>query len=551
MNRTMKFLVLSIIFFAGVLGARAHAYAAPVIFYTDIVSGPNTGGENNNGTYLSIFGKGFGTAKGTSDKVTINGVEVAAYKQWGAPSMVYASHGIQVITVQPGPAVTSGPIVVTVGGVASNGDFTFTVAPGNIYFASLTGNDSTAVIGDISHPWANPQTAIDRSDFDHGAVLVIRGGTWNTIDSKSGAFISFRHSDQGLTNVSVIAYPDEQVIATHKVSYYAGTGQSSGITVADIRFRTSTDGFPFNESPNPRIVNNEVTGMWDTGGGKGAIDGWVSNTKILGNDVHNNGATKLYHGIYISDDGGKHPDGVEIAWNHVHDHTGGRGIQIFHGNSGVAFTNFKIHDNVVHDIALDGILLGNECGTGFQVYNNIVYRTGVPALQVDGSDAGGLRFNDPNLVAEVYNNVLYDDGIDGNQDSGAIRFQNASRITLRDNILFAVNGEKYYSTYIPTAAITSSNNLWYGAGAAPSWESSGINTDPKFVDPTSPARNFHLQSGSPAIDAGVNTLIARDLDGILRPQGSSYDIGAYEYCASNCLVSDTTPPAKPTALAVK
>ncbi|MHB8624029.1 MAG: hypothetical protein ACYDBA_11805, partial [Sulfuricaulis sp.] len=30
---------------------------APYITYTDILSGPNTGGENNEGTYLSIFGK--------------------------------------------------------------------------------------------------------------------------------------------------------------------------------------------------------------------------------------------------------------------------------------------------------------------------------------------------------------------------------------------------------------------------------------------------------------------------------------------------------------
>ncbi|MHB8744855.1 MAG: hypothetical protein ACYC9L_17330, partial [Sulfuricaulis sp.] len=33
---------------------------APYITYTDILSGPNTGGENNEGAYLSIFGKNFG-----------------------------------------------------------------------------------------------------------------------------------------------------------------------------------------------------------------------------------------------------------------------------------------------------------------------------------------------------------------------------------------------------------------------------------------------------------------------------------------------------------
>src|SRR6266571_2220850 len=67
--------------------APSITLAAPVVFYTDIVSGPKTGGENNNGVYLSIFGKGFGTTRGTST-VKINGIDVAAYNQWGAPSAV-------------------------------------------------------------------------------------------------------------------------------------------------------------------------------------------------------------------------------------------------------------------------------------------------------------------------------------------------------------------------------------------------------------------------------------------------------------------------------
>ena len=125
---TNLFLILSIItanflYFDNV----SSAAQPPVILYTDILSGPNTGGENNNGTYLSIFGKNFGTSRGLNDKVTINGIEVASYKQWGAPSKVYDSHGIQVITVQPGSNVTGGSIVLTVNGEASNNNHTFTV----------------------------------------------------------------------------------------------------------------------------------------------------------------------------------------------------------------------------------------------------------------------------------------------------------------------------------------------------------------------------------------------------------------------------------------
>lgn len=107
--------------------------------------------------------------------------------------------------------------------------------------------------------------------------------------------------------------------------------------------------------------------------------------------------------------------------------------------------------------------------------------------------------------------------------------------------------------------ITDSNNLFYGAGSLPAWADSAtsINADPLFIDPTSPARNFHLQTGSPAIDAGTAVSVSRDFDGIIRPQGIAFDIGAFEYNQNTLLPpSDTTPPsdiappAAPTGLMV-
>lgn len=50
--------------------------------------------------------------------------------------------------------------------------------------------------------------------------------------------------------------------------------------------------------------------------------------------------------------------------------------------------------------------------------------------------------------------------------------------------------------------------------------------DPLFVNPT--GDNYHVQAGSPAIDAGVDAGIDVDIDGDGRPQGSGFDIGADE-----------------------
>ncbi len=66
------------------------------------------------------------------------------------------------------------------------------------------------------------------------------------------------------------------------------------------------------------------------------------------------------------------------------------------------------------------------------------------------------------------------------------------------------------------------------AGGAMNWGAHNlVNTDPLFVNTA--VGNYHLTARSPAIDAGTNVGVAIDLDGIARPQGAGFDIGAYEY----------------------
>lgn len=63
--------------------------------------------------------------------------------------------------------------------------------------------------------------------------------------------------------------------------------------------------------------------------------------------------------------------------------------------------------------------------------------------------------------------------------------------------------------------------------------------DPKFRNPS--AGDFYLQSGSLTIDAGSSSgAPSKDFEGRSRPQGTGYDIGAYEYQAAvvlNCQIT--------------
>jgi len=58
-------------------------------------------------------------------------------------------------------------------------------------------------------------------------------------------------------------------------------------------------------------------------------------------------------------------------------------------------------------------------------------------------------------------------------------------------------------------------------------DKNSIYANPLFIDLFD--LDFHYQPGSPAIDNGFNTGIPKDFDGVSRPQGKNYDIGAYEY----------------------
>ncbi len=102
--------------------------------------------------------------------------------------------------------------------------------------------------------------------------------------------------------------------------------------------------------------------------------------------------------------------------------------------------------------------------------------------------------------------------------------------TLIANATYGVVGAQYTSTL----TISQTNSLFFNVAnqtaaesGTPAFNTTGTVTgDPKLD------ANQRLQSGSAAIDAGVDSGISLDLDGGVRPGGSGYDIGADEYSAS-------------------
>lgn len=270
------------------------------------------------------------------------------------------------------------------------------------------------------------------------------------------------------------------LIENNKIERGNDGGFNENITVAN-----GVDGF--------EIRNNEIlnAGPDDSNGGEG-IDAklGVTNGKIWRNHIHNNKRI----GIYI--------DGVNRY-----------------------ATNLAIYKNRVHDnVGSEGINIGKEepggIGDNIQVYNNIVYNNGRNGILLfKHPDDDGLNMSDVTII----NNTTYNNGLEAGNSSGGVKidYPTAVGVVVRNNIAF-----RNQNFQIDTDAGTVDFNL---------------TTDPSFVNAA--AGDFHVRSSSAAIDSGSSSLApSADFDDVSRPQGSAFDIGAYEHA------SDVISPSVPSRL---
>src|SRR5882724_10244305 len=212
-----------------VLSSFAALYAqspGPRIFFSDLESGPNTGGQLNKGVWVTIWGKGFGATRGKSG-VTVGGGAADNYPLWADTA----------ITFQLGLLAKTGNIVVRVAppgkgaSVQSNG-VPFTVRKGKIYFVSTKGSDWHR--GSATSPWKTIVHAKD--DMSAGDTTYIENGVAQTSEDNFNAYLSMDMRGDGNSGrpaapKALVAYPG--AVATIGVAH----GLAYGIRTPNIRAR--------------------------------------------------------------------------------------------------------------------------------------------------------------------------------------------------------------------------------------------------------------------------------------------------------------------------
>ena len=555
-------------------GTSVPSLGPAVIFFSDLDSGTNLGGENGNGVYVTVYGANFGSSQ-QGNMVKIGGTAAVNYKVWTNKQVAFQ--------VPSGVPLGSQSISVVVGGAASN-SVPFTVrAQGKVYCVSPTGSNSdTGVFG---HCWRNVQHAVDV--IQPGDVVYIREGIVEArSDEADGSVaVGLNRSLTGTAGnpIALVGYPGETAQigqigsgpcsssqCFEGVATYDNNSLYSYFTIANLVLRGNNYALVATanylqaapRSHNWRIVGNDISCPFGDGATACVETSQVDNVSFYGNNVHDvgwTGASTLYHGVYFSTDSNH----IDAGWNTIAHVNGGSGMQ-FHSSplngggsgdpTGHQQFDLHVHDNIVSDVQNSGLLLATvDPSQGpVEVFNNIVYHVGRGPSQngqggyfcvdfpgyVNAPPAGGG-------VAEVYNNTLYDCGPQTAQgqlgpgwggafdSSGPQNGQPNLQVRIRNNIVYQPTAGEYYWALFDTAGdcaatcnnINGTNNLFFGLGAPPANPnvSGSLNVDPEFVSPAS--SDFHLQSSSPARAAGVSTGLTINLEG--QPLGAPPDLGVY------------------------
>lgn len=536
---------------AGSAGAGGSAGSGPgpiagaALYFSDLTSGPNQGGPDGKGAFVTVWGNGFGDARGAST-VTIGGGAADNYPVWTATK----------ITFQLGAAAATGNIVVHVAGKGASGGLPFTVRAGNIYFVTSSGSDSAA--GSFAAPWKTIPKAKNAIAAGDIAYIGVRAGdsVSQIIEDTTAAYgcaLGMSANDGGNSGTAgapkaLVAYPG----ATATIGATSGlergiltpgiSGSFDYWVISQLTLRGQTEALDF-EGPATgwRVVGNDISCPNGTG-----MSGCVTGTdtpntpgalKFFGNMVHDAAAqvtsvTKYYHGIYFAS------DHLELGWNTVRDGKTCRAIQ-FHDSGGPNEFDIVVHDNVIHGTVCDGLNFAtvDPSRGAIVAYNNVIYDVGRGPDPADGSSDYACIYvaNITNAGSPgsgnvaLYNNTLYDCGARGGGASGAIAVDSGGPVGVKmdDNLIEALSGGSYVSGDTgSTPAIGGSNNLLDGAGAAPPYLTGSVSGAPLFANAA--GGDFHLTAQSPAVDHGTTTAAPTDLDGNPRPQGAAFDIGAYE-----------------------
>jgi Abnormal spindle-like microcephaly-assoc'd, ASPM-SPD-2-Hydin/Protein of unknown function (DUF1565) len=349
---------------------------------------------------------------------------------------------------------------------------------GKDYYVSPTGNDANS--GSAASPWKTIQ---------HAASVVTVGYTVHVAPGTYTEQVTISNSGTASSHIRFIS--DTKWAALMRgTSVCRGAFFVAGSYVDIIGFDISNGAYTCTE------VVGIMLGTWDRALGNKIHDLPVECSSQGGAAVgtHANGYTD--HDNEVS---GNVIDNIQVA-STCTDHSHAQGIYF-------AVPNGKAFNNVVSNVTANCVSSWHAA-TNLTVSGNTIMNCGGAGVSIGADGSAG---NDANSIVS--------DNIVRNSPYG-----------------FAENGAVSGTRFINNLVFSDATNFKLLSGS----QTGTVSGDPLNINYTGSAvtGDYHLQSTSPAKDAGTSTgAPTKDIEGGSRPINALYDIGAYEY--------GSTPPTWP------
>jgi parallel beta-helix repeat protein len=423
-------------------------------------------------------------------------------------------------------------------------------SPGQDYYVDPNGSDGND--GSQAAPWETIQHAVD--SVVPGDTIFLESGTydgarieqsgtedaWITLQAAPGASVMVNAPGPNNKHESNLEF--ETWEGDETVSFWL----LDGLEVANAPFwGIDMRGGEGNHSHNFIIRNNLVHDNGLDSGKSGIFTAFVDDVFIEDNQSYSNGE----HGIYLGNSG----DRFIVRGNLLHNnnncglHINGdleegedgiisdglveNNVIYENGNGGCAGINFDgvenaiVLNNLFYENHAGGIAIFQEvgaiCSRNIQVLNNTIVQAddGRWAINISGEDC---------VNNKIFNNII----LTFHEWRGSIVIPEAG-----------ISGfESDYNVIMDRFSADDDDSVislseWQGLG----YDANSVIASPGDI--FTRADDYHLFAESAAVDKGITLQgVTVDMEGIPRPQGAGYDIGAFETAGGQ-----TQSPSKITA----